>query len=444
MPQTYDLILRNADVYLPGGLALVDVGVRGGQIVALERLDPAKGGKVRDLRGLTILPGLIDSQVHFREPGMEHKEDLETGATAAVCGGITAVFEMPNTDPVTTTEAALADKLARAKGRMACDHAFFVGASPDNIDQLADLEDLPGSAGVKVFLGSSTGALLVEEYGLLQEVLHRGHRRASFHCEDEGILRTQYAQIAEGSPACAHPQVRCIEAAVTATTRLLRLAKQAKRLVHILHISTAEELALLAADRSWASCEATPHHLWLVAPDCYDRLGTRAQMNPPVREERHRAALWAAVQNGLIDVLGSDHAPHTLEEKARAFPAAPSGMPAVQTTVPLMLNAVHEGRLSLSRLVDLLASGPQRIFGIQNKGRIALGYDADFTIVDLRRRETIDRSWLKSRAGWSPYEGETVTGWPVMTYVRGTLAAEEGERAAAPQGKPVAFLTVRS
>lgn len=443
MSETYDLILKNADVYLPGGLAQVDVGVRGGQIVALEKLDAAKGGEVRDLSGLTILPGFIDSQVHFREPGLEQKENLETGATAAVCGGITAVFEMPNTNPTTTTEAALADKLARAKGRMACDHAFFVGASPDNVDTIADLEDLPGSAGVKVFMGSSTGTLLVEKEELLEEVLRRGHRRASFHSEDEDMLRAAYAKVEPGTHVREHPHIRSVEAAVTSTKRLLRLAEKTKRLIHVLHISTAEELPLLAANRSYATCEVLANHLMLAAPDCYDRLGSHAQMNPPVRDMRHQEALWAAVNSGLFDVMGSDHAPHTLEEKAKTFPATPSGMPSVQTTVPMMLNAVAEGRLTLARLVDLMASGPQRIFGIENKGRIAPGYDADFTIVDLNRTETIEGAWLKSRAGWSPYEGEQVTGWPVMTYVRGTLAAEEGELATAPQGEPVKFLTAR-
>lgn len=442
--EIYDVILKNADVYLPGGLAQVDIGVRNGQIVALEKLNAAKAGTVRDLSGLTVLPGFIDSQVHFREPGLEHKENLATGAAAAVCGGITSVFEMPNTNPTTTTEAALKDKLDRAAGRMACDHAFFVGASPDNIDQIADLEDLPGSAGIKVFMGSSTGTLLVEREELLEEVLRRGHRRASFHSEDEDMLRAQYAGVQDGTHVREHPHIRSVEAAVTSTTRLLRLAEKTKRLIHVLHISTAQELPLLAANRSWATCEVTPNHLFLAGPEAYDRLGSKAQMNPPVRDQSHQDALWKAIASGLIDVMGSDHAPHTLEEKAKPFPASPSGMPGVQTTVALMLNAVHQGRLSLTRLVDLLASGPQRIFGIQNKGRIAPGYDADFTIVDLQRTETIAAAWLKSKAGWSPYEGETITGWPVMTYVRGTLAAEEGELASPAQGRPVKFLAART
>ena len=443
MTETYDLILKNADVYLPGGLAQVDVGVRNGQIVALEKLDASKGGEVRDLSGLTILPGFIDSQVHFREPGLEQKEDLETGANAAVCGGITTVFEMPNTNPTTTTEAALQDKLDRAAGRMACDHAFFVGASPDNVDTIAELEDLPGSAGVKVFMGSSTGTLLVEKEELLEQVLRNGHRRASFHSEDEDMLRANYAKVEPGTHPREHPHIRSVEAAVTSTKRLLRLAEKTKRHVHVLHISTAEELPLLAANRTYATCEVLANHLMLHGPDCYDRLGTKAQMNPPVRDKRHQDALWAAVNSGLFDVMGSDHAPHTLEEKAKAFPASPSGMPSVQTTVPMMLNAVAQGKLTLTRLVDLLASGPQRIFGIENKGRIAPGYDADFTIVDLRRTETITLPWLKSRAGWSPYEGEQVTGWPVITYVRGVLAAEEGE-VVNVQGKPASFLTARA
>ena len=258
------------------------------------------------------------------------------------------------------------------------------------------------------------------------------------------MLRAQYAKVVEGTHVREHPHIRCVEAAVTSTKRLLRLAEKTKRLIHVLHISTAEELPLLAANRSWATCEVTPNHLFLAGPEAYDRLGSKAQMNPPVRSQCHQGALWEAIKTGLIDVMGSDHAPHTLEEKAKTFPASPSGMPGVQTTVPLMLNAVAGGRLSLTRLVDMLASGPQRIFGIQNKGRIAPGYDADFTIVDLNRAEIIGASWLKSKAGWSPYEGETITGWPVMTYVRGTLAAEEGELVAAPAGEPVKFLNARS
>ncbi len=443
MTASYDLILKNAQVFLPGGLTPIDIAIHAGRIAALDRLDSAKGGVVRDLAGLTILPGLIDTQVHFREPGLEHKEDLETGADAAVVGGITGVFEMPNTQPTTTTEAALADKLARAKGRMACDHAFFVGASPHNLDTIADLEDLPGSAGVKVFMGSSTGSLLVEQEDMLEAVLRKGHRRAAFHCEDEDMLRAQYAEVAPGAPVRDHPAIRSVAAAVTATARLLRLAEKTRRLVHVLHISTAEELPLLAAARTWATCEVTPNHLNLAAPDCYDVLGSKAQMNPPVREARHQAALWHGVRSGLFDVMGSDHAPHTLAEKAQVFPASPSGMPGVQTTVPLMLHAINEGKMTLARLVDLMASGPQRIFGIQNKGRIAPGYDADLTIVDLKRTEVVTPAWLKSRAGWSPYEGRRLRGWPVMTYVRGHLVAEQGQRVGPAPGAPITFLHSR-
>ena len=444
MTQVYDLILKNADVFLPSGLASVDIGVCNGKIEAIGSLNDSQGEISRDLTGLTILPGFIDSQVHFREPGMEHKEDLATGADAAVVGGITSVFEMPNTNPTTTTETALADKLARAKGRMACDHAFFVGASPENIDIIEDLEDLPGSAGVKVFMGSSTGTLLVEREELLEEVLRRGHRRASFHSEDEDMLRAQYSALEEETHVREHHKIRCIEAAVTSTERLLRLAKKTQRQVHVLHISTAEELPMLSANRAFATCEITPNHLSLAAPDCYNQLGTKAQMNPPVRDARHQVALWGAIRNGLFDVIGSDHAPHTLEEKAKTYPSSPSGMPGVQTTVPLMLQAVNEGKLTLARLVDLLATGPQRIFGIQNKGRISPGYDADFTIVDLNRTETVTNKWLKSRAGWSPYENQTLRGWPEITYVRGQLAAEGGERVGPALGEPVKFIHAKT
>lgn len=440
MAASYDLIIAGGDVATPGGLARGDVAVRGGRIVAIGALDRGTAATVIEAAGLTVLPGVIDSQVHFREPGLEHKEDLASGTAAAALGGVTAIFEMPNTKPGTTTAAALEDKLARARGRAWVDHAFYVGAAADNVDELARLENLPGAAGIKVFMGSSTGSLLVADDETLGRVLSQGRRRVAIHAEDEDrlIARRPIAAESGGRPH-AHPDWRDVDSALLATRRLLKLARQTRRRVHVLHVTTAEEMALLAEHRDIATVEVTPQHLTLAAPDAYDRLGTYAQMNPPIRDERHRAALWQAVADGVADVVGSDHAPHTIEEKAKAYPDSPSGMPGVQTLLPLLLDHMAAGRLTLARLIDLTSAGAQRVFGLAAKGRIALGYDADFTIVDLKRRQRIEESWLASKCGWSPFTGMTVTGWPVMTIVRGHVVMRDGALQGAAIGEPVRF-----
>ncbi len=419
MADSYDLLLIGGTVVNHDGAVARDIGVRDGKIAAIGDL-PANSARERwDCTGLHILPGVIDTQVHFREPGMTHKEDLESGSRSAVMGGVTAVFEMPNTDPLTIDDGALADKIGRAIGRMHCDFAFFVGGTADNSGRVAEYEMLPGCAGIKVFMGSSTGTLLIPDDASLRAILENIRRRASFHAEDEPRLNERKGERIEGDPR-SHPVWRDPVAALRATTRLIALARETGKRVHVLHVSTAEEIDLLAAHKDVATVEVTPHHLTLVAPECYERLGTRAQMNPPVRDQRHRDAIWRGVADGTVDILGSDHAPHTLEEKSKIYPASPSGMTGVQTLVPIMLDHVAAGRLTLDRFVDLSSHGPARVFGIANKGRIANGYDADFTVVDLKRRETITNQWVASKAGWTPYDGMTVTGWPVGTIVRGT------------------------
>ncbi len=439
MSQTYDLILRGGKVFTPGGLVEADIAISGGKIAAVGALGEAPTAQRINVGGLTVLPGVMDTQVHFREPGMEHKEDLASGTKAAVLGGVTAVCEMPNTSPTTTTAAAIQDKLDRAKGRAWCDHAFFVGAAAENVDRLGALERLPGVVGVKLFMGSSTGTLLVEDDDTLEAVLRSGTRRMAVHAEDEPRLRARMAMAGNGGPA-QHPVWRDVETARLATERLLRLARKAGRRVHVLHITTAEELPLLAANHDLATVEVTPQHLTLEAPDCYKELRSYAQMNPPIREARHRQALWAAVANGLVDVIGSDHAPHTRAEKAQAYPASPSGMPGVQTLLPLLLDHVSAGRLTLERLVDLTSAGAQRIYGLAGKGRIAQGYDADFTLVDLEARRRIENAWLASKCGWSPFEGRFVTGWPIMTVIRGRTVMRDGQVIGDPQGQPLRFV----
>jgi len=439
MAATYNLILKGGTIVNQDGEGVGDVGVRDGRIAGLGDLSRASAGETIDCRGLHVLPGVIDSHVHFREPGLTHKEDLESGSLAAVMGGVTAVFEMPNTKPLTTSEAAATDKVKRAHRRMHCDFAFYVGATRENTSQLGELERLPGVAGVKVFMGSSTGELLIEDDDGVRAVLKAISRRAAFHSEDEYRLRERMNLRVESDPR-SHPVWRDATAALMATQRLIALAHETGKRVHVLHVTTKEEAAFLAGHKDVATAEATPAHLTLFAPDCYERLGTMAQLNPPIRDDAHRQGIWQGIAQGVIDTVGSDHSPHTREEKAVPYPKTHSGMPGVQTLVPLMLNHVNAGRLTLARFVDLTSAGPMRVFGIAGKGRIAAGYDADFTVVDLKRKQTITDSWSVSRAGWTPYSGMEVTGWPIGTIIRGRRIMWDGALAEGHQGERVRFV----
>jgi dihydroorotase len=443
MADTYDLILKSGTVVNQDGIAARDLGIRAGRFAAIGDLSRASAGEVIDCRGLHLLPGVIDSHVHFREPGLTHKEDLESGSRGAVLGGVTAVFEMPNTDPLTITAEAIADKVKRGHHRMHCDFAFYVGATRENTKDLDELEMLPGVCGVKVFMGSSTGSLLIEDDAGVRDVLQNIRRRAAFHSEDEYRLRERMNLRVEGDPR-SHPVWRDATAALMATRRLIALARATGKRVHVLHVTTKEEAAFLGEHKDVASAEATPAHLSLAAPECYERLGTLAQLNPPIRDATHREGLWQGIAQGVIDSVGSDHSPHTREEKAKPYPKTHSGMTGVQTLVPLMLDHVNAGRISLLRLVDLTSAGPARLFGIAAKGRIAAGYDADLTVVDLKRRETITDRWIASRAGWTPYAGVAVTGWPVGTMIRGRKVMWEGSLTAPAQGERVRFLEALS
>ncbi|MFD1792830.1 dihydroorotase [Ochrobactrum teleogrylli] len=438
MAETFDTILKGATLVNHDGTGQRDIGIRNGRIAAIGSLGQASAGEVIDCTGLHILPGVVDSQVHFREPGLEHKEDLETGSRAAVLGGVTAVFEMPNTKPLTTTVETLEDKIRRGRHRMHCDFAFWVGGTRDNAKDVAELERLPGAAGIKVFMGSSTGDLLVEDDDGVRSILKNTRRRAAFHSEDEFRLKQREGLRVQGDPS-SHPVWRDEIAALQCTERLVRIAHETGARIHVLHISTAEEIDFLQAHKDVATCEATPHHLTLSADD-YKTLGNLIQMNPPVRDKRHRDGIWKGIDQGIVDVLGSDHAPHTLEEKQKPYPASPSGMTGVQTLVPIMLDHVNAGKLSLERFVDLSSHGPNRIFGMSRKGRIAVGYDADLTIVDMKRRETITHEQAGSKAGWTPYHGKTVTGWPVGTIVRGIKVMWDAEIVNPHQGEPVEFI----
>ncbi|MDT8329793.1 dihydroorotase [Roseomonas gilardii] len=444
----YDLILRGGTCVLPWGEERTDIGVRDGRIAAIGLAASDTAEEVLDCAGLHILPGLIDPHVHLRDPGQGAGPDMtvesiETGTRAAILGGITALFDMPNTSPAITSRETLDNKRAYLAGRAWCDMGLYVGATRTNIAGLAELELQPNVCGIKVFAGSSTGDLMVEDDASLEAVMRSGRRRIAYHSEDEYRLQERKPHYAAGGPYALHAEWRDVECAFLGTRRLMALAHKTQRPAHILHVSTAEELDYLKDYRDVATVEVLVNHLTQVAPEAYERLGPYAVMNPPIRDARHMEAAWAAVRDGTVDCIGSDHAPHSRAAKERPWPATAAGLTGVQTMVPVMLNHVAEGRLPLTRLVDLMSAGPARVYGVTAKGRLAAGYDADFTIVDLKRRRTIEESWIASPCGWTPFAGMECTGWPVMTVIRGVPVMREDEVIGAPRGEPVRFAEAR-
>lgn len=443
----FDLLIRGGTCLIPSPQdperfvrARTSIGIKNGKIAAIsDQLKESDAAEVFDATSLSVLPGAIDSQVHFREPGLTHKEDLESGTRGAVLGGITSVFEMPNTKPSTTTAEQFEEKLRLAKGRVWSDISFFIGGSPENVEQLSQLELHPNCCAVKIFMGSSTGNLLLADDENLKKVLAAGRRRVAIHSEDEERLKERRALVEGKNDPKLHPFWRDEITAVKATNRLLKLARETNRRVHVLHVTTAEEMDILRQSKDVATVEVTPQHLTLSAPEAYERLGTLAQMNPPIREERHREALWKAVNDGTVTVMGSDHAPHTLEEKAKPYPDSPSGMTGVQTMLPLMLDHMNKGRLSLERLVELLCRNNARLYGAIGKGEIKVGNDADFSIVDLGLERTIENKWIASKSLWTPYDGMKTKGWPVATLVRGQVVMRDFATVGSPIGKPITF-----
>lgn len=430
--EKFDLLLNGGEVMTPSGLIQTNVAVRDGKIVAINVAEDSAADKVIDCNGLHVLPGVIDTQVHFREPGGEHKETLETGTKSAIAGGVTAVFEMPNTNPLTITPESLQWKLDKSAQTSYCDYAFYLGGTADYAAQLGEWENMEGVCGVKIFMGSSTGSLLTSEDESIEAVLENGRRIVAVHAEDEKIMAQNKAEMldvldASGVDVSLHPKWRSAASSANAVRRVVDIARKTGRRIHVLHITCAEELEILRKNKDLVTVEVLPNHLTLHAPDCYQALGSKAQQNPPIREKNHQEALWRAVQDGTVDIIGSDHAPHTLDEKSAPYPASPSGTPGVQTMVPIMLNHVNNGRLTLERLVDLLCYGPQRVHQIAGKGRIAAGYDADFTIVDMNKVQKITDGDQHSKAGWSPYHGQDIKGWPVYTIIRGNIVMDHGE-----------------
>ena len=423
---SFDLILKNGTVYTPEATEITDIAVKDGKIVDFGSFDNAK--EIIDCTNLFVFPGLIDTQCHFREPGGEHKETLETGTLSAALGGVTGIFEMPNTNPLTITPEAMEFKLKKAHETSYVDFAFYFGGTAEYAEHLSEWENIDGVCGIKIFMGASNGDLLSATDEEIDAIVANGKRVIAVHAEDESIMNENKVTIlGDSNDVAMHYKWRSEESCLNATKRIVTIAKKYSRKVHILHITTAQEMAFLKANKDIASAEVLANHLTLHAPDCYDMFGTLAQQNPPIREKHHQDALWAAVADGTVDIVASDHAPHTLDEKSGTYPNTPSGTPGVQTLIPIMLNHVHEGRLSYERLVDLMAYGPYRIHKIKNKCLIRKGFNADFTVVDPKAEHIISNAEQASKSGWTPYDGKKVIGFPTMTIIGGKTIMRDGE-----------------
>ena len=437
MSENYSLIIKNGSCYVNGKLEKTDIALVDNKIKKIGKVE-ANGVKVFDASDKLVLPGIIDTQTHFREPGSTDKEDLESGSRAAVLGGVTSVFEMPNTNPPTSNLVEFNKKLNLAKKRMHCNYAFYFGATPENIAQLSKLKGLKGCCGVKLFAGSSTGKLLVDKEEDIEKVISQSDRIVSIHSEDEAILKLRKKFIKEGD-VHSHSEWRNSECAISSTRRVVKIAERYNKQIHVLHVTTKDEVDFLAMHKKNVTFEITPQHLTLYAPDCYDRLGTFAQMNPPIRKKEHYDRLWVAVKNSVVDVLGSDHAPHSKEDKKKKYPASPSGMPGVQTILPVMLNHVNNEKLSLDQLIKLMCENPCKIFGIKNKGFIKETFDADLTIVDMNKVQTIKDEMIASKCGWTPFNNFTVKGFPVATIINGKVVMTEGKVSIEGSGQPLDF-----
>ena len=437
MSDNFSLIIKNGSCYIDGKLTQTDIGLSGNKIKKIGKIE-LNSSKVYDATDKVVLPGIIDTQTHFREPGSTDVEDLESGSRAAVLGGVTSLFEMPNTNPPTSNLVEFDKKLQLAKNRMHSNYAFYFGATPENIEQLSKLKDVEGCCGVKLFAGSSTGKLLVDKEADIEKVISSSDRVVSIHSEDEEILNLRKKFIKEGD-VHSHPEWRNTECAISSTRRVVKIAERYNKKIHVLHVTTKEEVDFLAMHKKNVTFEITPQHLTLYAPDCYDKLGTYAQMNPPLRTKEHYDRLWVAIKNNIVDVLGSDHAPHSKENKNKNYPNTPSGMPGVQTIFPIMLDHVNNGKLTLQQLINLMCENPCKIFGIKNKGYLKEGYDADLTIADMNKEVTIKDEMIASKCGWTPFNNHKVKGFPVGTIVNGNLVMSDGKVIVESKGTPLKF-----
>ena len=435
----YTLCLKNGQAMINDSLYSTNIYIMDGRISAISDKN-FDSEKTIDCTNLTVLPGVIDSQVHFREPGLEGKETLESGMLAAASGGVTSIFEMPNTNPLTITPETIQDKLNRASKGAWTDYAFYLGGTMRTSSNLSDWENLKGVCGIKIFMGASTGDLVTATDEEVESVVLNGRRVIAVHAEDQMIMdQNQNSILGDSQDVGMHCKWRSPESCLSATMRVVNLARKHNRRVHILHITTEQEMEFLSKNKDVASVELLANHLTLHAPDCYERLGTLAQQNPPIREKKHQDALWAALNSGIVDIVASDHAPHTLDEKSQTYPKSPSGTPGVQTLVPIMLNHVNNGKLTLPKLVSLWSYGPERIHKILNKGRIKEGYDADFTIVDMNKEMVIQNSQQRSKSKWTPYDGLKVKGWVTHTILRGNCVMQDDEILSEPLGQMIKF-----
>lgn len=434
----YNLLIRNARIARPDGTTFEgDVACENGRIDRIAGSITAAARETIDAAGNLLLPGVIDPQVHFREPGNEYKEDLGSGSRAAVRGGVTSFLEMPNTAPPTTTQAALDKKLALAAQKSVANYGFFIGATPDNLEAL---NSVAPACGIKIFMGSSTGSLLVNRPEDLERIFANGTRLIAVHAEDEARINARRAQFAGRTDPAAHSEIRDNETARLATELALTLSKKYQRRLHILHLSTREEVAMLRAGKpAWVTAEAIPNHLLLNTAD-YARLGTLVQMNPPIRTPADNAALWEGLHDGIIDFIATDHAPHTLEEKKRAYPNTPSGMPGVETSLPLMLTAMHGGRCTLAEIQKWMCSGPAEAYRIPNKGKLLEGWDADLALVDIEHTRPVRNEETFTKVRWSPWHGRELRGWPLYTIVNGEIAFDNGHIREQTRGRRLTYL----
>jgi len=432
-----DLIIKNGSSYIDKDLKNQDIAIKGSKIIKIGKID-SEAKEIFDAKGLIVLPGCIDTQTHFREPGSTDTEDLYSGSRAAIAGGITSVFEMPNTNPPTSNKLEFKKKLDLAKNRMYCNYAFYFGATPDNATELENLKDLEGCCGIKLFAGSSTGNLLVQHEEDIEKVFKSSSKVVSVHSEDEEILNINKKLIKDGD-VHSHPIWRSEECAISSTRRIVKIAERYKKKAHILHVTTKQEIDFLSQHKGNITFEITPQHLTIYAPNCYDELGTYAQMNPPIRDKSHYDRLWYGVKNNLNDTIGSDHAPHLKKNKDKSYPNSPSGMPGVQTLMPVMLNHVNNGKLSLEQLMNSVCENPAKIFGIKNKGFIKEGFDADFTIIDLNKIIEIKNEKIESKCGWSPFHGYKFKGTPVATIINGEIKMKDGMILGDPTGESIKF-----
>ncbi|WP_293126954.1 dihydroorotase [Microcoleus sp. bin38.metabat.b11b12b14.051] len=437
MPTTSSLLIRRARILLPDGEFLVgDVLISDRKIVRVAPEIAESADREIDAIGLTLLPGVIDPQVHFREPGLEHKEDLFTASCACAKGGVTSFLEMPNTRPLTTTQAALDDKLSRAAEKCLVNYGFFIGATPENLPDLLEANPTPG---IKVFMGSMHGQLLMDGEENLERVFSKGDRLIAVHAEDQTRINQRRQEFAGSTDLAVHSQIQDNQAALLATQLALKLSKKYQRRLHILHLSTGDEAEFLRQEKpSWVTAEVTPQHL-LLNTSAYEKIGSLAQMNPPLREKSDNEILWQALLDGVIDFIATDHAPHTLAEKAQEYPNSPSGMPGVETSLPLMLTQAVEGRCTVAQVANWMSAAVAKAYKIPKKGAISPGFDADLVLVDLDKYRPVVGAEMASKCGWSSFEGWNLTGWPVITVVGGKVVFENGKLDTNVRGEALRF-----